>query len=183
VLYHAKAGFDIMNRFLALIFVFFIGSITNEAYPQTTQKLFSLGRNKNSNKVCYEARIAKDGLLDREEPVRAYWINFVKDSSGNTVEELSLLEKNMVYGCKVNGKGDGKSVEMTIVSYPDRTITVSLQNGNATAQTIINGHPSFIDSIFIRYRETRMFPKVTAIELFGRALKGNASLFESIKPK
>jgi hypothetical protein len=172
-----------MNRFLTLISFFLVGIIAGEAHAQTTQKLFTLGRNKNSNKVCYEARITKYGLLDAEEPVRAYWIDFVNDSTGNTVEELSLLEKNMVYGCKVNRKNDGKSVEMSIVSYPERTITVSLQDGNATAQTLIDNRTSYLDSIFIRYRETRMFPKVTAIELFGRAVKGNSASFESIKPK
>ena len=169
----------IFHTWIALIF---IGIIANEAYSQATQKLFTLGRSKNSNTVCYEARITKDGLLDAEEPVHVYWINWVKDSTGQTCEELTLLEKNVVFGCKVNKKNNGKHIEMTIVSYPDRTINVLMQNGMATAQTIINGRVSYIDSIYIRYRETRMFPKVTAIELFGRAVKDNERHYENIKP-
>jgi hypothetical protein len=172
-----------MNYFLALFFLFFVEIIAGEAFAQTTQTLFTLGRNKNDNKVYYEARITNDGLLDAEEPVHAYWIDWAKDSTGKTVEELSLLERNMVYGCKVNRRENGRHVEITIVSYPDKVITVSLQNGKATAQAIIDGRVCYLDSIFIRYRETRMFPKVTAIELFGRSVKGNAPSYESIKPK
>jgi hypothetical protein len=170
-----------MMKFLIWASFFFIGITGGEASAQITQKLFILGRSKNCNKICYEARIT-DGILDAEEPVHAYWIDWAKDSTGSTREELSLLEKNMVYGCKVNRNNNGKSVEMTIVSYPERTITVSLQNGKATAQTVIDSRISYLDSIFIRYRETRMFPKVTAIELFGRAVKGNAVHYETIKP-
>jgi hypothetical protein len=167
----------------AVTFFLIFGIIADELIAQSTQKLFMLGRSKNSNKVCYEARITSGGLLDPEEPVHAFWIDCAKDASGRTFEELSLLEKNMVYGCKVNKRIGGKYLEMTIVSYPERPIRILIQNGKATAQTIINGCASYIDSIFIRSSETRMFPKVTSIELFGRALKGNARLQEMIKPK
>jgi hypothetical protein len=163
--------------------LFLVGIVASEACAQTTQLLFTLGRSKNSNKVCYEAQINRDRLFDAEEPVHAFWIDWAKDSTGKTHEELSLLEKNMVYGCKVNKKVDGKLISMTIVSYPDRIINISIQNGKAMAQTVIDGSVSYLDSIFILYRETRMFPKVTSIELFGRAVKGGVLQYEKIKPK
>jgi hypothetical protein len=154
--------------------------LTGEAYAQGGNLLFILERSKNVNQVCYEARITTDGLLDPIEPIHVYWINWVKDPTGKTREELTLLEKNIVYGCKVNKTVDGKYCSIAIVSYPERAFKVSLQNGKAVAETIINGQASYLDKIFIRYRETKMFPKVQYIELFGRAVSSDEPQYEKI---
>jgi hypothetical protein len=154
-----------------------------ETFTQSTQLLFSLGRSKNINRVFYEAQIAEDSLLNPKEPIHVYWILWAKDSTGRIREELSLLEKNMAYGCKIEKYDGRKYCLMTIVSYPDRVISVSLLEGKATAEIVIDKNVSYLDSIFIQYRETRMFPKVNYIELFGRAVKTGAPQYEKIKPK
>ncbi len=159
---------------------FFLGG---QARAQSVEPLFILERSKNANQVHYEARITREGLLDPVEPVHVFWINRVKDPSGNTREELTVIERNMVYGCKVNKKIDGKYVSLTIVSYPEKPIKVSLQNGKATAEIDINGQVSYLDKIYISYRETRMFPKVNYIELFGRSVKNGDVQYEKIRIK
>jgi hypothetical protein len=171
-----------MKLFKAMIF-FFALLTAHEARAQSTGFLFLLERSKNANQVYYEARITREGVLDPAEPIHVFWVNRVKDSTGNTREELSVIERNMVYGCKLNKRVDGKYVSMTVVSYPDRLITVSLQNGKPVAEIAINGQSAYLDKIFISYRETRMFPKVNYIELFGRSIKTDEAQYEKIKIK
>jgi hypothetical protein len=171
-----------MNLFKIMILLFAL-LIAHEARAQSTGFLFVLERSKNINQVYYEARITRDGVLDQAEPIHVFWVNRVKDSTGNTREELSVIERNMVYGCKINKRVDGKYVSMTVVSYPDRSITVSLKDGKPVAEVTINGQTAYLDKIYISYRETRMFPKVNYIELFGRAIKTDEAQYEKIKIK
>jgi hypothetical protein len=166
-------------RIVPLIIILFAG----HAFTQSTQLLFSLGRSKNINRVFYEAQIAQDGLLNPKEPIHIYWILWAKDSTGRIREELSLLEKNMAYGCKIEKYEGRNHCSMIIVSYPDRVIDVSLHEGKVTAQIVIDKNVSYLDSVFICYRETRMFPKVNYIELFGRAVETGVPQHEKIKPK
>jgi hypothetical protein len=172
----------IMTKHGMLMVVMLIAVMAQTASSQSANLLFTLERNKNVNKVYYEAKITKDGVLDLREPIHVYWIVWAKDSTGKTREELSLVEKNMVYGCKVSKKANSNNFTMTIVSYPDRVITVLILDGKAVAQTMINGSPAYLDKIYINYRETRMFPKVNYIELFGSSVKTGEPQYEKIKP-
>ncbi|HAJ80124.1 MAG TPA: hypothetical protein DCO75_10165 [Fibrobacteres bacterium] len=56
-------------------------------------------------------------------------------------------------------------------------------NNKAVAEIIINGRNSYIDKVYINSRETRMFPKVNYIEIFGRDVKTNEAMYEKITPK
>jgi hypothetical protein len=159
---------------------FFTVMIGSEARAQSAQALFILERSKNLNQVVYEARIKKEGVIDPSDPIHVYWINRVKDPTGKMREELSLIEKNMVYGCKVIKKANGDHINFAIVSYPERTIEVFLQNGKAWAEIVINGQLSRLEKIYISYRETRMFPKVNYIEIFGRSEKNGDVQYEKI---
>jgi hypothetical protein len=169
-----------MIQHLTALVVLSIMAITGTVFSQSTQLLFSLERNKNSNKVYYEANVDKVGALDMRDPIRIYWILWKKDSTGKTREDLTLMEKNMVYGCKIDKKSTPDHLGMTIVSYSDRKINVVIQNGKAVAEIMINDSLAYLDKIYIHSRETRMFPKVNYIELFGRAATTGDSLREKI---
>ena len=69
-----------------------------------THPLFVIERSKNANKVHYEARLTGEGVLDVRKPVHAYWVNWEKDSTGKTCEELNLIEKQMAFGFSVAGR-------------------------------------------------------------------------------
>ena len=172
-----------MIKLFSVVTFYFAAIAAREADAQSAHLLFILERSKNVNQVCYEARITPNGLLDPVDPVHVYWINWVKDPTGKTREELSLIEKNIVYGCKFENDVEGEYISLTIVSYPDRAFTISMKNEKAVAKTVIDGTDSYLDKIYIDYRETRMFPKVNYIELFGRAVKTGEPRYEKIALK
>jgi hypothetical protein len=153
------------------------------SYSQSTQPLFFLQRNANANKVYYEARIDTNGALDKREPVHVYWILWAKDSTGKTHEELNLLEKNMAYGLKLKRDNKTGILSISLVAFPQRVISVVLENGMAKARTVIDGRVSYLERVYINSRETKMFPKVNYIELFGADVKNGEGRYEKIFPK
>jgi hypothetical protein len=150
---------------------------------QTTQPLFFIERSTNKNKVYYEARITREGAFDKQNPVHGYWILWAKDSSGQTREELNLVEKNMAYGLKIQRRADKTAFTMTLAAFPQRGITVFIDSGKAVAQAVINGGLSRLEKIYISSRETKMLPKVNYVELFGVDPKTGERRYEKIVPK
>ncbi len=153
------------------------------SFSQSVQLLFVIERSKNANKVYYEARIGKDGALDSKKPVHVYWIEWAKDSSGNTRKELSPIEKKLAYGYKMKKKSNGKSVIMNIAAFPQRTMRIYLKDGKAVCEVDIGGSASFLDKIYIHSVETKMLPKVNYVELFGRSVETGEAHYEKIIPK
>jgi hypothetical protein len=150
---------------------------------RTTQQLFYIERNKNSNKVYYEAIIDSNGMMEKHVPIHIYWILWAQDSTGNKREELSLIEKNMGYGLKMSPNKNRKFFTASLSAFPDRSIVFRMVNNKAVAEIIINGRNSYIDKVYINSRETKMFPKVNYIEIFGRDVKTNEAMYEKITPK
>jgi len=153
------------------------------SFSQTVQPLFYLQRNVNANNVYYDARITAGGVIDAHDPVHVYWILWAKDTTGKTTEELSLLEKNMAYGLKIRRNRKANSFIVTLSAFPQRAITIFMENGKARAQTVIDGRVSYLEKIYSSSRETKMFPKVNYIELFGIEVKNGEPRYEKILPK
>jgi len=170
-----------MNKlFLWMAFLIFLaaGDFAQQGVP-----LFVIERNTNSNRVYYEARIGTDSLLDLKQPLRAYWIMWEKDPSGKTREELTLLEKEKAYGFKVK-QGQSRTCSwFSIAPLPDRPIKVSVHNGNATAEAVIDGKYSVLKRVSVNAGQRHFLPHVNYVELFGTDSKSGEDTYEKIANK
>jgi hypothetical protein len=145
-----------------------------------TQPLFIIERSKNANVVHYDAQIGADGKLDPKQPVIAYWIMLAEDSRR---EELNWIEKKKAYGFSIKPDASGDAYKMTVVSAPDRQITVKQEGGVARAELDIDGKPAILEKMYINSTEGTFGPKVHYIELHGKDLKSGEKLTEKIVPK
>jgi hypothetical protein len=153
--------------------------------PCTTQPLFVIERSKNANKVHYEARLTGEGVLDVHRPVHAFWVDWEKDSTGKTYEELNLIEKQMAFGFSVVGRSRSpQSCIMKLVCCPKRPIKVYLNNGAACAETDINGKPAYLHKISVVTREKQtILPQVISVTVFGTDTLTGEEVQETIKPR
>jgi len=150
------------------------------ALAQTTQPLFLIERTKNVNKLYYEANLTKNGQIDAKQPVKAYWIMWAKDSTGKTTEPLSFLEKKMAYGFNVEPDTSGKYFNMTLKPFKERLIKISMINGTARAEMLINGQPSKFEKMYIYSKGDS---KPDSIKLYGTGMESGNSQCELVVPK
>ena len=145
-----------------------------------TQPLFTIERSKNANVVHYDARLGADGKLDPKQPVVAYWIMLAEDGRR---EDLNWVEKGKAYGFDIKPDPSGDGYRMTVVSAPDRQITVKMEGKAARADMAIDGHPAVLEKMYIDSSDGLMGPKVHYIELHGKDVKTGEKRFEKIVPK
>ncbi|MBI4725688.1 DUF4833 domain-containing protein [candidate division TA06 bacterium] len=150
------------------------------ALAQSAQPLFLIERTKNINKLYYEANVAKNGEINAKNPVRAFWIMWAKDSTGQTTEPLSFLEKKVAYGYNVELDSSGKHFNMTLKPFKERLIKIYLQEGSARAEMLINGQPSYFEKMYIYSKGDS---KPDSIKLYGTGIESGSSQCELVIPK
>ena len=142
------------------------------------RNLFVIERSKNANIVKYDARIGKDGAIDKKQPVEAYWV--LKAEDGRR-QELSILDKR-AYGFSVTWDTDQRCYRMTITPFRAREIRITESKGAPEADTVINGKPACLQKIFIKSVECFPKPKVQYMVLFGKDKKTGKDMYEKIVP-
>jgi len=157
-----------------------------ETYPvpaKTDNLLFYLQRTHNKNTIIYELNISSDGKLNKQEPVRPYWIRF---EEGGKRMELTYIQKELAYGVNAEIKDQKKgSYALKLVSFKSRYIYLQkhLPDNKYRAYIMINSKVSELQSIFVNTVERTVgFPEVKSIELFGVDLKTNKEVYEKIIP-
>ena len=143
------------------------------------RNLFIIERSKNANIVKYDARIGKDGTIDRKQPVEAYW---VLKAEGGKRQELSILDKQ-AYGFSVTWDAGQRYYRMTITPFSTREIRIIENNGVPEADTVIAGRPARLQKIFIKSVESFPQPKVQYLLIFGKDKKTGKDRREKIVPK
>jgi hypothetical protein len=139
--------------------------------------LFQLARNKNANVVQYAARVERDGLLDEDQPVDAYWILRVTDGHR---ENLSWLEQVFAYGFSSTVVQPRAVYSLKLVSF-DRKLELHNRDGRFEAVTSIGGIPSRLTRIFVTADESGGGrPKVQSVELYGQSLATGGPTYERI---
>jgi hypothetical protein len=165
-----------MRIIMNLLLLSFLGG---GAYAQSVQPLFHIERTKNANKLYYEANIKADGTIDREDPVRAYWIMWAKDPSGKTTESMNFIERTKVYGFNVKPDSSGRTFMMTLKPFRERLIRVYMRGDSARAEMVIDGRPSYFQRMLIYSKGDS---KPDSIRLFGRDLETGARQVELFLP-
>jgi hypothetical protein len=154
---------------------------TDAAQAQSkTPPLFLIERSKNANVVHYDAQLGPDGKLNPKEPVIAYWILLAKDGSR---EDLNWIEKKKAYGFEIKPGPSGAEFKMTVVSAPDRPITVKMAGNIPRAELAIDGHPAVLEKMYINATDGLTGPTVNYIELHGKDMKTGEKRSEKIMAK
>ena len=171
---------------LSPVFLSFFLLTSSAAFAGTisTQPLFIIERSKNANEVHYVARLTEKGVLDVHKPVHAFWINWEKDSTGKCREALNLVEQRMAYGFSVDRSRSPLSCTMKLVCFKSRPIRVSLSNGTARAETIINGHSAHLKKInVVTLEKKKVLPHVVSVTVYGTDVATDEAVEETITPR
>lgn len=133
-----------------------VAAASAAAAGDTQVPLFVIERSLNSNVVHYDARL-KDGKLDPQQPVVAYWVM----GEDGRHQELNFLEKLKAYGFSIFPDKQAEVFRMTLVSDKegnprhsqrlrsagrdaDRPLLGSLAEDLHRVQEILDGQPAGI---------------------------------------
>jgi hypothetical protein len=141
--------------------------------------LFYIERNKNANIIQYDAQVTADGQLYSKEPVVGYWIRLAEQGQ---VKELIWIEKKFAYGFTTKFNKSENTATLDMAADIGRTILVKRDGADFRAIAKIDEVESYIDKIFIKATGKGMKTKVEYIELYGRAVKGQAAQYERFSP-
>ena len=145
-----------------------------------TSPLFIIERSKNANVVHYDARLTADGELDPKEPVIAYWVKLAEDGRR---EKLSWIEKKKAYGFTIKPDSSVNGYKMTLVTAPERQITVKKEKDVVHAEAVIDGRPAVLQKLYINASDGLTGPKVQYIEVYGKDLQTGENRREKMVPK
>jgi hypothetical protein len=148
--------------------------------PKTQELLFYIQRNHNSNTIVYDAQFDKDGILDTEKPILAYWIRY--DESGQKMA-LRKIEKLYAYGveCKPSKKNKGTYIVKLVADKKRLIILKQEAPFKAQVYTKIDNEISILDHLYIQADNSGIWPKVEYIELFGKQVKSSNKTHQKIE--
>ncbi len=151
-------------------------SKNNADVKKMNQRLFVIERNMNKNTVCYDANILKNGTLDVENPIDAYWMDYATDGKRS---EINYIQRRMAYGFSFEKTALG-NIYVTLKAFNKRKILVSIDSkGNSHALIKINGVDANLTKIFVTAKP-KMYTTVQFLELYGNDIKTGKALYEKI---
>ena len=139
--------------------------------------LFVIERSVNGNVVHYDARL-KDGKLDPQQPVVAYW---VMGESGRR-QELNVLERLKAYGFSIWPDKQPDAFRMTLVSDKKKEIRVIHTDSGVHAQAQIGRCSAYLQKIFIESKKSWMINLPEYAEMIGNDVQTGAECRERVTP-
>jgi hypothetical protein len=140
-------------------------------------RLFSIERSTNANYVCYDLNLNDDGAIDPEKPIHAYWVMAAQDGHR---EELTGLEKSFAYGFSTRRDLNGNLI-LTTQALSSQPILISITDGEAKAETEVNGHRILLKKAFAK-AGGGLFPHVDYIRLTGSDMSSGAGVEMTLHP-
>jgi len=148
--------------------------------PDEPNQLFYLQRDPDANTVIYQLNTA-DGVVDADEPVKAYWIRYAE---GGTRKGLNFLQRTMAYGISHKALDDG-TFELRLAAYKDHPLRLAYCEKSKTYKvyTTIDRREAALARIFVRIDGGSVLsPNIMYFELTGRDTTTQAQVSERIKP-
>jgi hypothetical protein len=139
--------------------------------------LFVIERSVNGNVVHYDAQL-KDGKLDPQQPVVAYW---VMGENGRR-QELNLLEKLKAYGFSIFPDKQPEVFHMTLVSDKKKEIRVIHLGSEVRAEAQIGHCSAHLQKIFIESKKSWMINLPEYGEMIGNDMQTGAECRERVTP-
>jgi hypothetical protein len=139
--------------------------------------LFVIERSVNGNVVHYDAQL-KDGKLDPQQPVVAYW---VMGENGRR-QGLNLLEKLKAYGFSIFPDKQPEVFHMTLVSDKKKEIRVIHLGSEVRAEAQIGHCSAHLQKIFIESKKSWMINLPEYAEMIGNDMQTGAECRERVTP-
>jgi hypothetical protein len=142
--------------------------------------LFYIQRDPNTNTICYQLNVDKQGKISEKNPVNTFWIRYPE---GGMRKELNYLQRKFAYG--INSKAIGNaSYELRSVAYSKLPLYLRRDTRNEYhVYTSIDKKECILSRVFIRIDGgTFWSPNVLYIELKGTEIATGKTIIQRIKP-
>lgn len=165
------------NLMLTLVLMFFYSiSFAQDQVPNN--RLFIIERSKNANIVCYDVNLSKDGQIDKESPVDAYWLLYAEKDGKR--DELSAFDKR-AYGFKTSSNKATNDYNFTLKAVENKSMNIIMVDGKPKVKIMINNTESYLNKVFIQSKDGFLgIPKVFFYVLYGTTILNNEKIEEKI---
>lgn len=142
--------------------------------------LFYIQRDPNTNTICYEINIGKNGQLENDDPVHAFWIRYPE---GGVRKDLNYIQRKFAYGINVKSSGNER-YELRSVAYSKLPLLLKKDTkNNYRVYADINKKECVLSRVFIRIDGGSFWsPNVLYIELKGTETATGKTVIQRIKP-
>lgn len=142
-------------------------------------RLFVIERSKNANVVCYDVNLDKRNRIDKERPIKVYWVNHT-DRPGE-ISGLNYIQNKFAYGYASRSLVNG-SFEVTLVAFSERKLYIEADaKGIYRGRIMINGKQAILRKIFVQAKPENSL-KVAWVELYGQDAGSGQEISERIYP-
>lgn len=146
--------------------------------PDDPNQLFYVQRSPNANTVVYAARLDAKGEIDRAGPVEGFWRKFNIDGSK---QPLTMIERMMAYGVRVDRMQPGKPITFSIAALPQRTFTLTMDaNHKPQALMRMGDHTVKVAYIYLQVKEGGLMPDVPSLDVFGTDITTGKAMHEHL---
>jgi hypothetical protein len=139
--------------------------------------LFVIERTVNGNVVHYDAKL-KNGKLDPQQPVVAYW---VMGEDGHH-QELNLLEKLKAYGFSIHPDKQPENFHMFLVSDKKKEIRVLRVGDAVRAEARIGTCEAYLQKIVIASKKSWLVNLPEYAEMIGSDMSTGTECRERVTP-
>ncbi|MFD1140085.1 DUF4833 domain-containing protein [Larkinella insperata] len=142
--------------------------------------MFYIQRDPNTNTICYEVNLDKEGKPEKNNPIHGYWIRYPE---GGQRKDLNFIQRKFAYG--INSKSIGNDAyELRSVAYNKIPLYLRKDPDNQYHVYVdIDKKECILNRIFIRIDGgTFWHPNVLYIELKGVNPATGKTVIQRIKP-
>jgi len=145
-----------------------------------SNQLFYLQRDPNTNTIICELNVDRDGEVNKNEPIKVYWIRFGENGKK---EDLSYIQRKFAYGIQTKSIGDDQ-YELRFVSHKKLPLYLmkSAEDKKYHVYVTVNKKKIQLDRIFVRIEGGSFWlPNVKYVELKGINTANKTQIIERIK--
>ena len=161
----------------SLLVLSFVAIAAAASADEALVPLFVIERSVNGNTVHYDAKL-KDGKLDPQQPVVAYWIL----SENGKRQELNVLERLKAYGFTIKPDKDPEAFRMTLVADKKKEIRVFRMGAAVRAEAMIGACEAYLQKIFVVSKKSFMINLPEYVDMVGNDMSTGAECHERVTP-
>jgi hypothetical protein len=139
--------------------------------------LFVIEKSLSKNVVHYDAKL-RNGKIDPEQPVVAYW---VMGEDGRR-QELNLLERLKAYGFTVKPDKEPDTFNLTIVSNKKKEIRIVRMGSVIRAEAKIGNCDAYLQRIFVATKKSLILSLPEYAEMIGTDVSTGSECHERVTP-
>lgn len=142
--------------------------LSERASALPSRELFTLARNTNANVLKYAVHTRRDGLLDSDNPIEAYWLMFAENGRR---EELTWTERQLAYGFSTSNSSPYGCL-LRLTACPERELRVHMIDAAFRVEVVISGKLATLKRIFVFAESHAFLPSVRYVEISGISASG-----------